>query len=155
MAFGPSSPVTGASVTGLTSPTYTLTADTYPGNAVGEQYAITTLGGTQTGVEASSVSLPFTLTMVRPSQLRQLGVANPSTGFVSSVPMNVYKVITRKGVQVNSDQKNTCIIETVIKVPAGADSEDPESIRAAFSCHVGALWGDSDGIADVPIYGTL
>lgn len=156
MGFGPSSPVTGASVTGLTGPTYTLTSDTYPGNQVGEQYAITALGGTQAGVEVSSVSMPFTLTMVRPTQLRQLGSKNPSTGFIASVPINVYKLITRKGVEIDSDgQKDICIVETVIKVPAGADSQDPESVRAALSCHAGALWGDSDGISDIPVFGTL
>lgn len=156
MAFGPSSPVTGATATGLTSPTYTLTADTYPGNGVGEQYAITTLGGTQTGVEAHSVSKPFTLTMERPSQLRQLGTANPATGYISSVPFNVYKLRVRKGVEVASGQPaKIAMAELKISVPAGADLEDPESVRAMLSCLAGALWADSTGISDVPVDGIL
>lgn len=155
MSFGPSSPVTGASQTGLTSPTYTLTSDIGP-NAHSEQYAVTALGGTQTGVEAHSVSKPFTLTMERPAQFRQLGTPNPVTGVISNVPMNVYKYRTRKGVEVDSSQNpKNLIIETKISVPAGSDSYDPESIRAALSCHAGALWADSSGIGDTLIDGVL
>lgn len=43
MSFAPSSPVTGAAVTGLTSPTYSLTTDVAP-SLNGKQYAITAVG---------------------------------------------------------------------------------------------------------------
>lgn len=49
MTWSPSSPLTGASQSDLTSPTYTLTSDVAP-NSNGEQAAVTALGGTQTGV---------------------------------------------------------------------------------------------------------
>jgi len=42
MTFALSSPVTGAAQTGLTSPTYTVTADTPP-DANAKQYAVTAL----------------------------------------------------------------------------------------------------------------
>lgn len=60
MAYSPSSPVTGGTQTGLTSPTYTLTADIAP-SALGKQHAVTALGGTQTGVRTSSAADPFTV----------------------------------------------------------------------------------------------
>lgn len=155
MSFGSSSPVTGAAMTGLTTPTYTLTADTPP-NSNSEQYAITALGGTQTNVVAHSVSQPFTLTMERPAQFRQLGTPSPVTGVISNVPVNVYKVRTRKGVSVAADQPvKNLLIETKISVPAGADTYDAANIRAALSCHFGTLWGDSSGIGQVPIDGIL
>lgn len=156
MAFGPSSPVTGASETGLTSPTYTLTADTPP-NYHSEQYAITALGGTQTGVESHSVSKPFTLTMERPAQLRVAGVPNPTTGVVSNVPMNVYKVRVRKGVEVDSAGDNIRIASAELKlsIPAGSDTNDAESVRAMQSCLIGALSGDSAGIGDTTCDGIL
>lgn len=155
MAFGPSSPVTGASQTGLTSPTYTLTEDSRPNNH-SEQYAVTALGGTQTGVESHSVSKPFTVTMEKPAQFRQLGVANPVTGVISNVPMNVYKVRVRKGVEVATSQAPKILnAELKISVPAGSDTEDPESIRAALSCLIGALWSDSTGIGDTLVDGIL
>lgn len=155
MSFGPSSPVTGASVAGLTGPTYTLTEDTSP-NAHSEQYAITALGGTQTGVNANSVSSPFTLTMERPAAFRQIGVPNPVTGVVSNVPMNVYKVRVRKGtIPLSGQSSKTAMAELKISVPAGADTADAANVRAMLSCLFGALWSDSDGIADVVIDGVL
>lgn len=155
MSFGPSSPVTGGPQTGLTSPTYTLTADTAP-SAHGEQYAVTALGGTQTGVEAHSVSKPFTITMERPAQFRQLGVANPSTGVISNIPMNVYKVRVRKGVDVDSTQSPKILqAELKISVPAGSDTEDAASVRAAMSLLFGTLWSDSAGVGDTLIDGIL
>lgn len=155
MSFGPSSPVTGAPQTGLTSPTYTLTADTSP-NAHSEQYAVTALGGTQTGVTAHSVSSPFTITMERPANFRQIGVANPSTGVISNIPMNVYKLRVRKGVVPATDQSSkTAIAELRISVPAGADENDASNVRAMLSLLGGALWADSSGIGDVLINGIL
>lgn len=155
MSFGPSSPVTGASQTGLTSPTYTLTADTPP-NSHSEQYAVTALGGTQTGVDAHSVSKPFTLTMERPANFRALGTPNPVTGVINNVPMNVYKLRCRKGVVPSTDQPSkTAIAELKISVPAGADENDASSVRAMLSCLAGALSSDSAGIGDVLIDGIL
>lgn len=153
MSFGPSSPVTGASVTGLTSPTYTLTSMSGPNNQ-STQYAVTALGGTQTGVEAHSVSKPFTITAETPANYRALGTPNPVTGVISNIPRNVSKIRTRKGVEVAADQATQmCIIETKLTVPAGADVYDPESVRAAVSAHFGVESSDSAGIADMLIDG--
>lgn len=153
--FDPSSPVTGGAQTGLTSPTYTLTADLAPSN-VGEQFAVTALGGTQTGVEAHSVSSPFTLTMERPAQFRQIGPVNPSTGVVSNVPRNTFKIRVRKGVEPLSGQSHQNLVaELKISVPAGADTADPESIRAAMSLLFGTLWAESSDLGDTLIDGIL
>lgn len=155
MSFGPTSPLTGGAQTGLTSPTYTLTADVSP-NSHSEQYAVTALGGTQTGVEAHTVSSPFTITMERPAQFRQLGTPNPSTGVISNVPRNVYVLRTRKGVQPAADQpKVTMLVETKISVPAGADSYDAASVRAALSAHFGTISDGSSDIGDICIDGIL
>jgi len=155
MSFGPSSPVTGGAQTGLTSPTYTITADTPP-NASSEQYAVTALGGTQTGVSAHSVSNPFTITMERPANFRQIGTANPSTGVISNIPNNVYKLRVRKGVEPASGQPiRNVIAELKVSVPAGADENDAVSVRAAMSLLAGALWSNSSGIGDVLIDGIL
>lgn len=155
MSFNPSSPVTGGAQTGLTSPTYTLVADTPPApNA--KQYAITALGGTQTGVDTHSVARPFTLTMFKPLVARILGLVNPVTGRLGSVPRNVYTVITRKGVTPLAGQASeTMVIETRMSVPAGADVADAPNIRAALSLHFGALWAQSSGIGDTDVTGIL
>jgi len=155
MSFAPSSPVTGAPQTGLTTPTYTITSDTPP-NSHSEQYAVTALGGTQTGVDAHSVSKPFTLTMERPASFKMIGTPNPVTGVINNIPMNVYKVRVRKGVVPSTDQPvKTAIAELRISVPAGADENDASSVRAMLSLLGGALWADSSGIGDVLIDGIL
>lgn len=155
MPFAPSSPVTGAAVTGLTSPTYTLSLDVAP-NINGKQYAISALGGTQTNVDVNSVSKPFTLTFFRPAVLKTLPAVNPVTGVIKNVPMNTYKLITRKGVQPAANQSlMTARITTVIEVPAGSDTYEPEEIRAMLSLHAGALSAQASGISETVLTGVL
>lgn len=155
MSFAPSSPLTGGPQTGLTSPTYTLSADTAP-SSNGKQYAVTALGGTQTGVDAHSVSQPFTVTMFRPASFKGLGTPNPVTGVVTNVPRNVFKVITRKGVvPLDGQSPHVMLVTTEISVPAGADAADSASLRAALSAHIGALWDQSAGVGDVCVSGVL
>lgn len=155
MAFSPSSPVTGAAQTGLTSPTYTLTIDTPP-NSHSKQFAVTALGGTQTGVEAHSVSNPFTVTMERPVAYKQLGQPNPVTGVVANVPRNRHVVRVRKGTRPLVGQNPVVSsVTTNIDTAAGADLADPLSIKAMLSCAFGTLSQQSQGIGDTAISGVL
>lgn len=154
MAFSLTS-ITGAAQTGLTSPTYTVTADTPP-NINSKQYAITALGGTQTSVSAHSVASPFTVAMFRPANPQVLKTVSPITGALERVPMNTYKVITRKGVLPLANQASKpMIISTVIEVPAGSDTADANSVRAALSAHIGALSQATAGIGDTCVSGVL
>lgn len=155
MAFAPASPVTGAAVTGLTSPTYTLTTDVAP-NINGKQYAITALGGTQTGVDVNTVSKPFSITFFRPQVLRSLPQANPVTGVIKNVPMNTYKLISRKGALPAANQVSmVCRITTTLEIPAGTDTYEPEELRAMISNHFGVGWAQASGIADTVISGVI
>lgn len=155
MTIAITSPITGAAQTGLTSPTYTHVADTAP-SPQGKQVAVTALGGTQTGVNVHSVAAPFTISVFRPAIFKQLGKANPTTGIISNVPNNVYKVITRKGVLPLAGQAyRNMQITTVLEVPAGSDLADPANIRAALSAHIGALSQQSAGIGDTAVNGVL
>jgi len=155
MSFAPTTPVTGAAQTGFTTPTYTLTADIAP-SPNGKQYAITALGGTQASVDVHSVSKPFTVTFFRPMQLKTLPQANPVTGIIKSIPINSYKLITRKGAAPAVNQNNiVCRVTTTIEVPAGVDTYEPEEIRAMLSCHLGTLAQVSAGIGDSVISGII
>lgn len=155
MTWSITSPVTGAAQTGLTSPTYTLTPDTAP-TSQGKQSAITALGGAQTGVSAHSVSSPFTVTFVKPAVLKVLGLVDAVTGVLRSVPRNSYKIITRKGVIPLAGQSATnMVITTTIDVPAGADTADAPSVRAALSLHIGAIYQQSAGIGDTGVSGIM
>lgn len=155
MSFNPTSPVTGAAVTGLTSPTYTLTTDVAP-SINGKQYAVTALGGTQTNVEVHTVSKPFTHSFFRPQTLRTLPAANPVTGIIKNVPVNTYKLITRKGAAPAVNQSAMVArITTIIEVPAGTDTYEPEDIRAMISSHFGLGSAQASGIADTVMSGIL
>lgn len=155
MTISLSSPVTGSAQTGLTSPTYTLTLDASPANNA-RQYAVTALGGTQTGVEAHAVSQPFTITSWRPANYKVLGTPNPVTGIIPNVQNNTYRVLTRKGVLPLAGQPfRTASVETTINVPAGSDLADPESIRAMLSAHIGSLSQASAGIGDTTVSGVM
>lgn len=155
MAFAPTTPITGASQTGLTSPTYTIIQDTAP-ESNAKQFAVTSLGGTQTGVLPHSVGAPFTLTMWRPKQFKLLDTVNPVTGRLKSVPMNTSKVITRKGVLPLAGQSyKPMVITTGLEIPAGSDVADPLSVKAAISAHIGLLQQVSAGIGDTVVSGVL
>lgn len=155
MAFAPSSPVTGAAQTGLTSPTYTIASDVAP-DVNGKQYAVTALGGTQTGVAVHSVSSPFTVTYFRPKTYKSLGTVDPNTGQLRAVPMNVHKVIVRKGVLPLAGQPASTMRATLsLEVPAGSDTADAEDIRAALSLLIGVLNQQSAGIGDTVVTGVV
>lgn len=155
MAITLTSPVTGGAQTGFTSPTYTLTVDTAP-SLNGKQYAITALGGTQTGVDAHSVSKPFTVTFFKPVVLKPLPPANPVTGIIKSIPMNTYKVLVRKGaVPLINQAAQVATVDIKLNIPAGTDTYEPEDIRAMISLAVGALTQLSAGMGDTAVSGIM
>lgn len=147
--------ITGTAQTGLTSPTYTVSEDRGP-ILTSEQWVVSALGGTQTGVSAHSIGCPFTVTFTKPTLYKTLAVVNPVTGRLPSVPRNTHKVITRKGVLPLAGQPSVNLnIITEISVPAGADLADPNSVRAALSAHIGALSQQSSGLGDLLVTGVL
>lgn len=153
MTVSISTPVTGAAQTGLTSPTYTVVSDQAP-DVNAKQWAVTALGGTQTGVVPHSIASPFTLTFWKPKVLKILGIPNPTTGILSNVPSNVMALVTRKGVTPLAGQASRVMqIDTKIAVPAGADTADTSNVRAALSAHIGALQQISAGLGDTVVTG--
>lgn len=155
MAVALSSPVTGGAQTGFTAPTYTITADIAP-DVNGKQWAVTALGGTQVGVAAHSVAQPFTWTYWKPKVFRVLGKPNPTTGLVSSVPVNVHKIVVRKGVLPLAGQPYTnASVEVSIKIPAGSDVAAPAELRGMLSMAIGAINQVSAGIGDTTISGIV
>lgn len=156
MSLSLSSPVTGGAQTGFTSPTYTVVVDTAPTSA-GKQYAVSAIGGTQAGVDASSSpSRPFTVTLSRPQVLRSLSPVDPTTGVLRSVPRNTYKIIVRKGVTPLAGQSPVVLNATLtLDIPAGADLADAPNVRAALSLLVGALDQISASMGDTVVTGVI
>jgi len=156
MALSLSTPVTGGAQTGLTSPTYTLATDTAPTSS-GKQYAVSALGGTQTGVDTSSTpSRPFTITLQRPPVLRGAPAVNAVTGLLGSVPRNTYKIIGRKGVTcVTGQAPQVANVTVTIDIPAGSDSADAANVRALLSLVIGSMNQISAGIGDTAVTGVI
>jgi hypothetical protein len=121
-----------------------------------KQWAVTALGGTQTGVIAHSIASPFTIAANRPQSYKVLGIVNPTTGQLRQVPRNEFSVITRKGVTPLAGQASVvAMVKTVVSVPAGSDLADPVSVRALISAHIGALSQQSAGLGDTCVSGIL
>jgi len=155
MSFSPSSPVSGAAVPGFTTPTYTLTTDV-AATVNAKQFAVTALGGTQTGVDAHSVSKPFTLTFVRPVTLKAMPSPNPVTGqYPVSIPVNKYLFITRKGVNCVAGVTRPLVVRLEIGVPVGSDTYEPEDVKAAISAAIGTLYQQASGIAQTCLDGIM
>lgn len=157
MAVALTSPITGAAQTGFTTPTYTIVADFAP-DVNGKQYAVSALGGTQTGATAQTASdNPFTICYWKPKVVKILPSLNASgSGFVSRVPRNTHKLITRKGVGVMANQpKEVLLVTTDISLPAGSEGYSPAEIRAALSAHIGALSQVSAGLGDTVVTGVV
>lgn len=149
--------VTGAAVTGLTTPGYTLGVDSPP-DTNQKQFVVTALTGTQTGVIAHSIAAPFLLNFTRPKSFKALQKVDPVTGILRNVPKNKHVVRTVKGVLPLAGQAyENLIIRTEIEVPAGSDIADANSIRAALSAHAGALATASvaAGLSDTLLNGVL
>lgn len=142
-----SSPFNGATATGyLTSPTYTVTADMAP-SSNGKQYAVTALGGTQTGVDVSSTGKPFTLTLFKPAVTKTLPAVNPVTGVLPAVPRNVFKLVVRKGMLPLANQAPLIgIVDVSISIPAGCADYAPNEVAALLSSAIGALTNQSTDI---------
>lgn len=155
MAFAPSSPVTGATVTGLTSPTYTLTADVGP-TQLSKQYVVTALGGTQTDVSSHSVASPFLVNFQRPPAFKPLSLVNPATGRLTSVPRNNWKMLALKGATPLAGQAQVpMIFRGEFAIPAGVDSADPNEVKAFMSFLGGIFWAQANGMAGSFIDGVV
>lgn len=130
--------VTGSTVTGLTTPTYTFSADVSP-SSNGKQFACTALGGTQTGVRTHSISSPFTFTWFRDPQPKTLGALDQN-GQLRSVPMNKHRLIGRVGLLPLAGQAyKTGLIRLEMDFPAGSELADAAQLKAVFSCLGGIL----------------
>lgn len=155
MTISLTTPVTGLAQTGLTTPTYTVVVDTPP-DSQSKQWAVTALGGTQPSVRSHSSSDPFTFTARRPAVFQALGKPNPTTNVIKFVPLNRFRLKTRKGVYPLAGQASTpSYIDTDISVPAGSDIADPNNLMAGLSFHFGCVSQQSAGIGDTARTGIL
>lgn len=138
------SALTGAAIAGLTSPVYNNVVDVAT-DLNSKQAAVTSLGGTQTGVTVHSTSSPFTLTFSRP----KVAKVPKLVGTTYQIPVNVYFCRVRKGVTaVTGQPPKVAMMEMKINIPAGAETLDKANIDAMFSAAIGLLTDQRQGFRD-------
>jgi hypothetical protein len=155
MSINLSSPVNGATVSGLTSPTYSVTVDQAP-NTYSKQWYVSAIGGTQTNVDPSSTAnKPWTFTFSRPATLKTLNSVDV-TGVIRQVGFNTYEFLMRKGfIPLAGQAVRAANWRSTFPVLVGSDNADAANIRAAVSSYVGVLSQQASGLADSMITGSL
>lgn len=150
--------VTGSAQTGLTSPAFTILADQPPNASTGKQWNISAYTGTGNLPRVHAISDPFTILFERPGVLKALTLAllNAVTGIYGKVPDNVYRVFTRKGVNIAANNlPRVAFVDCRISVPAGAEAYNPVDVRGMLSLFIGAITQVSAGLGDTTVSGTL
>jgi len=155
MTIAMTSPVAGATVAGLTSPTYSVAVDQAP-NTNSKQWYVSAIGGTQTGVDAgSSATKPWTFTWSRPAQIKTLNAVD-SNGVIRQVAFNTYEYLMRRGfIPLAGQAVRVANWRTQMPVLAGSDTADAQNIRAAVSSYIGGLNQQASGLAESMITGSL
>lgn len=151
--WSPDGTATGQAQTGLTSPTYTYVTDIAP-DPSSRQYAVTTLGGTQTNVRAHTAGDPFTMTIKRDRSYKSLPPKNPVNGSYGNVPLNKTELLFRKGMYIDSSNTlRTGNLRVIAELPAGSESSDAINIRALISFALGILVEESADYGDSLVAG--
>lgn len=157
MTFALTSPISGAlgaGVSGFTSPTFTFAAgqSPYPNSRYG---TITAKGGTQpSGVTVHTASCPFAITSTQPTKIATLPPLN-AAGQLRNVPKNTYHVRVDKGLLCLAGQPfEVGSIDITMKIPAGADTADPDNIKAMIIAAIGAASQLVPGAVDTALSGT-
>jgi hypothetical protein len=154
MTWSPDSSITGGTITGYTSPTFTQVDDIPPAvNA--RQKTVTSLGGVQGTATANSASKPFTATFYKPQALRVLPAANPLTGLRGAVPNNQYRLVVRKGGLAAADVPVTAVCRITFDIPAGMDNYNADEIKSMVSYVVGLLTEESNDLAETLYSGVV
>lgn len=135
MAFSPGSPVTGlTTIPGgyLTSPTFSLSLAQTP-NQLEKAYIVSSLGGTQTGVESHTGSNPFMIVAQVPAVFRGQSIGQNGVGAVNT-GYNVFRTTFRKGLVVDpAGNRRIGTIRTEYIMPPGWEIYDPESGASMLS----------------------
>lgn len=146
MSITPTNPVAGAAITGLTSPTFTLSSPSNLPDANAKQYTVTALGGTQTGVAVHSTSSAFRAIFWVPRIIKAIkAVVGVLT--LQKVEYNTYAMVVDKGVTPFAGQPPANMkVSIKFEVPAGAETNDSNSVAACISLAGGLLSAEASDI---------
>jgi hypothetical protein len=93
--------------------------------------------------------------MFRPVQIKTLPSVN-ANGVIKDIPVNQYKIVTRKGAVPAVNQLSRIPkVTTTIEIDAGCETYEPEDIKALLSAHFGLLWGNAQEIYNTVTTGVM
>lgn len=148
--ISPSATITGAAITGLTSPTYTWTADNPP-DSNRKAWVVTAVGGTQTGVIVHKNEMPFKVTAGRPKAVKVPGARSITTGQFLQGGKNEYSFVFVKGANITGSATNpqydNIVARLSVSVPATIGN-DSIQLDALFSFMGGFITNTLQGLRD-------
>lgn len=146
--------VTGTPITGLTSPAFTLVVDNTPDPYKRKSY-VSVIGGTNPTVTKHTLSSPFYIEGIRGAKMLAQPPFNAVTGmFKENVPKNKVRLYFRKGLTVLSGAPlDFGDIDVTVRVPAGAEQNDPTNVAAMYSLAAAALVQMAQGMYDTSVTG--
>lgn len=153
MTWSPDGSITGGAITGFTAPTFTQVDDIAP--AVNARQKTVTAISTQGTATANSASNPFTSTFYKPTAIKALPAANPTTGLRGAVPNNQYRLVIRKGGNAALGVPVTAVCRISWDIPAGMDSYSPDEIKSLVSYMVGLFNEESNDLAETLVSGVV
>lgn len=149
--FSPDSSITGGTQTAISSPTYTLTVDSV--GELSKSWAVTTLGGTQTGVRTHTAGDPFSI-LARRERYKTRPAPNAVTGQYPNVPLNRTELVFTKGLKIDSAGTiRPGRVRMIWELPAGSETNDSVNIEALTSLAVGTLNEESADLGQTLIVG--
>lgn len=144
--------VTGAAVTGLTTPGYTFAADV--ANGAEKSFVVTALTGTQTGVTAHSVSSPFRWSSKKAKNIKQAGAIQGNSMFRYPGKNYTSHQLVKGVVPYTGQAPQPLTADIRIGCPAGADVYDKVNVAAFYSSLAGIFSSIAQGMYDQTITNT-
>lgn len=136
----------------ISAGTYTFVAD-QANDLRTKVFAVSAIGGTQTGVQKHTAEAPKQLMFRRPASYAQLGGYNQVSGKYSKVPKNVTRIIGKGSAQVVLNQWEIIPMTLDIGIPAGSASYDAANVEASVMMFITGLYDQKEELCQAIIDG--
>jgi hypothetical protein len=149
--------VTGVVLGGFTAPVYNVTADLQAEQNT-KTWIVSSLGGTQTGVQVHSNEMPFRFIAKRPTKIKIPGARSTTSGQYLTGGKNEFSYLTVKGANILSAmsgyQYENILFRTTVSTPAAIGNDKPQ-LYAAASFHTAAITQLIAGICDTQLQSVM
>ncbi len=145
MSISLTGPTAAITTNSISAGTYSFVAELARDNR-SKAFVVSTLGGTQTGVEIHRVDAPKRFVVKNPATFLQPSAYNVTTGRYGRVPKNSTRVIGTGSAKVAANQYETIPITLDIGIPAGSMSYDRANVEASVLMFIAGLYDQKEEI---------